>query len=347
VRQAGALVAVALLAAATVRPASADDTLTIVSGSFPTAFVEVLGDVAERAGFFKQQHLIVNEQFAGSAAVAVQAVGGGKGDIGAVGVEPLLQGYEHGVRMVAFLSRNPHLQQVLGVLDASPIRTLADFKGTTIGELTLGQSSEYYTNVMLAGAGLKKSDYAFVAIGSGAQAIQALESGKVAAAAFPEPELRLYEVTAHVKFRYFYQPILRDVSDSAYVASPETIATKGDQLRRFSRAIVEAAILVRENPDLAARYFVESSGVTVTPDAIARARRVLAVSQDMLPGSDPAGKRIGEMPLRAMELLAHFMYDNGITSELVPAQALVATQFIPYANDFDHNAFIAYVKTLR
>jgi hypothetical protein len=40
----------------------------------------VLGDVAERA------------------AVAVQAVGGGKGDIGAVGVEPLPQGYEHGVR---------------------------------------------------------------------------------------------------------------------------------------------------------------------------------------------------------------------------------------------------------
>jgi ABC-type nitrate/sulfonate/bicarbonate transport system substrate-binding protein len=42
---------------------------------------------------------------------------------------------------------------VLGVLDDSPIRTLAGFKGTTIGELTLGQSSEYYTNVMLAGAG--------------------------------------------------------------------------------------------------------------------------------------------------------------------------------------------------
>jgi NitT/TauT family transport system substrate-binding protein len=342
-----ALVAAVLAVAALGRPASADDALTVISGSFPTAFVEVLGDVAERAGFFKEQHLVVTEQFAGSAAVAVQAVGGGKGDIGAVGVEPLVQGYEHGVRMVAFLSRNPHLQQVLGVLDDSPIRTLADFKGTTIGELTLGQSSEYYTNVMLAGAGLRKSDYSFVAIGSGAQAIQALLAKKVDAAAFPEPELRLYEVTAHLKFRYFYQPILKDVSDSAYVASPQTIATKGDLLKRFARAIVEASILVRENPPLAAKYFVEGSGVKVTDEAIATATHLLSVSQDMLPGIDPTSKRIGAMPLRSMELLARFMNDNGITTQLAPASALVADQFVDYSNDFDHQAFIARVKQMR
>ena len=154
-------------------------------------------------------------------------------------------------------------------------------------------------------------------------------------------------MTANLKFRYFYPPILRDVSDSAYVASPETIATKGDLLRRFSRAIVEAAILVRENPKLAARYFVEGTGQKVTDEALASATRLLAASQDMLPGIDPASERIGEMPLRGMQLLARFMYENGVTSQLAPASALVADQFIPYANDFDHAAFIRYVKTLH
>jgi NitT/TauT family transport system substrate-binding protein len=277
----------------------------------------------------------------------VQAVGAGKGDIGAVGVEPLVQGYEHGVRMVAFFSRNPHLQQVLGVLDDSPIRTLADFKGATIGELTLGQSSEYYANSMLAGAGLKKTDYSFAAIGSGAQAIAALQSKKADAVAFPEPELRLYEVTAHLKFRLFYEPILKDVTDAAYVASPATIATKGDLLRRFSRAIVEAAILIRENPQLAARYFVESTGLKVTDEAIASEVRLLSISQDMLPGIDPESKRIGAVPLRGMELLTHFMQDNGITTQLAPARELLADQFVDYANDFDRQAFIARVKAMR
>jgi ABC-type nitrate/sulfonate/bicarbonate transport system substrate-binding protein len=47
--------------------------------------------------------------------------------------------------MVAFFARNPHLQQVLGVLDNSPIRSLADFKGKTIGEINLGNNGEVYT----------------------------------------------------------------------------------------------------------------------------------------------------------------------------------------------------------
>ena len=163
---------------------------------------------------------MVTEQYAGAAALAVQSVGGGKGDIGAVGTEPIIQGYEKGVRMQAFFSRNPHLQQCIAVLDSSPIRTLADFKGKTLGELSLGQSGEMYAGVMLAGAGLKKSDYSFAAIGNGAQAIQALTSGKVDGAAFPIPELRIYEIAAHIKFRYFYEPVLKDISDVAYVASP-------------------------------------------------------------------------------------------------------------------------------
>ena len=87
----------------------------------------------------------------------MQAIAAGKGDIASIGLEPIIQGYEKGVRMTAFLSRDPHLQQVLGVLDGSPIRTLADFKGTTIGELSLGQPGEIYTSVMLAGAGLTRA----------------------------------------------------------------------------------------------------------------------------------------------------------------------------------------------
>jgi NitT/TauT family transport system substrate-binding protein len=341
------LVALAV-ALAVPKPAAADDTLTLVSGAFPTAFPEVLNAVAERAGFYKAEHLDIEDQYTGGAAtVAVQLVGSGKGDIGGVGTEPIIQGYEKGVRLMAFMSRDPHLQQVLGVLDDSPIRTLADFKGATIGQLALGQPGTIYTGVMLAGAGLKSSDYSFVAIGNGAQAIQAITSKRVDAVAFPEPELRTYEVIAHLKFRYFYQPILKDISDVSYVASPATIATKADAFKRFCRAIVEASILVRENPPLAARYFVEHSGLKVTDEAIANETRLLEISQDMLPAQDPMSKRIGEVPQRGMQVLDNFMYDNAMTSIRVPASAIVTNQFIDYANDFDHKAFIARVKAMH
>jgi NitT/TauT family transport system substrate-binding protein len=347
-RAARFLALTAVLAAfALPRPAAADDALTVLSGSFPTAYFEVLGYVADHAGFYKEEHLDVTTQYVGNPSLAIQALASGKGDIASIGLEPMLQGYEKGLRMTAFLARDPHLQQVLGVLDNSPIHTLADFKGTTIGELTLGQPGEIYTKVMLAGAGLKPGDYSFAPIGNGAQAIQALTTGRVAGAAFPGPELRIYEVAANLKFRYFREPIIADSSDVGYVASPATLAAKADVLRRFSRAIVKAAIVCRVNPQLAAKYFVESSGVKVTDDAIAKEARLLENSTELLPGVNPTSMRIGEMPVRPMRVLAKFMYDNGLTSVVVPAESVVTDQFIGYANDFDHKAFIAQAKAMH
>ena len=48
-----------------------------------------------------------------------------------------------------------------------------------------------------------------------------------------------------------------------------------------------------------------------------------------------------------MNVLTKFLYDNGLTSQPIPASAIVTNQFIPYANDFDHKAFIAQAKAMR
>jgi NitT/TauT family transport system substrate-binding protein len=329
------------------RPAVADDALTVVGGSTATGFFEVLDLVAQQAGFFKDEHLTVDKQYSGNSSVAAQLVASSKADIGSFALEPVLSGYSKGLRLTAFFSRDPSYFQVLAVLDSSPIKTLADFKGTTIGEYTVGSAAEVPANSELLGAGVKRSDYTYIPIGAGAQAISALTSGKVAGAAFPYPELATYEAFAGLKFRYFWHPLLKDIGDDAFVASPDTIQNKPDVLRRFSRAIVKAAILVRENPQLAAKYFVQGSGGKVSDEEIAKQARLLSLSQGMLAGYDPMSNKIGALPLRGIEVLTKFMYDGGLTPQLVPAAAIVTNQFIPYANDFDHQAFIAQAKLMR
>jgi NitT/TauT family transport system substrate-binding protein len=329
------------------RPALADDTLTLIGGSFPTALFEVLVDVADHAGFYTEQHLTVNVQYAGNPAVAIQAVAAGKGDIASINISQMLIGYEKGVRMVAFMARGPHLQGVLGVLDNSPIRTLADFKGKTIGETSIGQPGEIFTGVMLAGAGLHKGDFSFAPVGIGAQAVSSIQTGRVDALTQPYPQLKIYEATAGVKFRFFFQPILSDIPDDAFVASPQAIATKGDALKRFCRAIVKAAILIDENPQLAAKYFVMSSGLKNTDQAVTDELNVLKATKGLLIGGDPTSMRIGEMPLRGMRILTKFMYDNGMTAQPVPAAQEVTDQFVTYSNDFDHKAFIAQARAMK
>jgi NitT/TauT family transport system substrate-binding protein len=341
------LVVAMLTAAFSPRAAMADDALSVIGGANAASFFEVLNNVAQAAGLYKEEHLTVTTQYAGSPNTAAQLCASGKADICGQAVEPLFLGYQKGLRLQAFFVRDPQNDQVLGVLDGSPIRTLADFKGTTIGEFVVGSPGEVYANFMFAGAGLKKGDVTYLPIGSGAQAIQALESGKVDGAADPYPELASYEVAAHIKFRYFFNSLIRDIGNTAYAATPATIASKADLLKRFARAQVKAAILIRENPQLAARYFLEGAQIKVTDEALANEARLLELDSDQLPGSDPLSKRIGAMPLAGMRLYSKYLFDQGFTSQLVPATDIVTNQFIDYANDFDHKAFIEQVKQMR
>jgi NitT/TauT family transport system substrate-binding protein len=330
-----------------IAPARADDTINVVSGATPAAFFEVLGDVAEYAGFYKEQHLIVNKNYAGNPGAATQLVASGKGDVVTSVIEPLISGYDKGLRLVDFFSRDPGYEWVVGVLDTSPIRTLSDFKGTTIGEISLGDPSEMVVEQTLAGAGLKKSDYTLVPIGVGAAAVAAMTSKKVDGVAFPYPELGIDTAVTGLKFRYFWHPILKDIGDVGYAASPDTLKNKSDELKRFSRAIAKAAILIRVNPKVAARYFLQGEGLKPTPEAIDNEAHLLAITQDQLPGFDPTSKTIGKMSANGMGFLANFLYQNGLTKVVVPTSSLVSDEFIAYANDFDHVKFIAQAKAMK
>jgi NitT/TauT family transport system substrate-binding protein len=328
-------------------PAAADDALTVIGSPTPAAFYEVLDHVAQRAGFFKDEHLIVDKEYVTVGANCAQLVATGKADICSGSFEAILQGYEKGLRMQFFLSRDPRYEYVIGVLDDSPIRTLADFKGTTLGEINTGSSTELAAQATLMGAGLRKSDISFVPIGLGPQAITALTTKKVDGAAFAYPELASYEVGAHLKFRYFWNPILRDIGNVGYSATPATIQTKSDQLGRYARAIVKAAILIRANPPLAARYFLEGAGIRVTPEALENETRLLILCEDQLPGIDPASKKIGAIPPLGMQIYSQFLNTMGLTSQTVPVDAVLTDRFIDYANDFDHKAFVAHVKNIH
>jgi NitT/TauT family transport system substrate-binding protein len=338
--------AAALAVAFVAQPARADDTLTVIGGADPAGFFEFLDHVADEGGFYKAEHLTVEKSYT-SPPIAAQLVASGKADIYSAAVEPVMSGYQHGLRLQFFFSRDPRFSLVLGVLDDSPIRTLADFKGATLGTTSTGGPTEVGTASMLAGAGLKKGDYSFLAIGVGAAGLAAIVDKRVDGAAFPNVELGMDEVIGNVKMRIFEHPILNTIGDAGFAATPATIQAKSDQLRRYCRALVKAAILVHVNPHAAARFFLAGAHLKNTPDAVDRWVRILNLLQDELPGGDPLSKRIGLMPPHDMSVLLRFFADQGLVPAVVPAEDIVTDRFIDYANDFDHRAFIAQAKRMR
>jgi NitT/TauT family transport system substrate-binding protein len=293
--------------------------------------------------------LLVTKEYAtqGGSSGCAQLVATGKADICTIGTEPIITGYDKGLRLQSFFNRGARYAYVLAVLADSPIKTLGDFKGKTLGEITAGSPGEINAQGMLAGAGVRKSEYSLLPIGSGAAAVEAIVAKRVDAAAFPYTELAVYEVKAGVKFRYFWNPLIEDVSDEGFVASPAVIAQKADQLQRYARALVEASILIRENPALAARYFLQGAGIPVTAQSLNDQIRLLKLTADMLPDVDSRSTKIGYMSPAGMQLYCSFLYQSGVTSTLVPGASLVTNRFVAYANDFDHQAFIARVKAMR
>jgi NitT/TauT family transport system substrate-binding protein len=336
-----------LVAFALPRVALADDTLH-VAAAFPGG-IELLENVAKFGGLYKAENLVVDKQYTGNPFVCAQLAATGKIDVCATSIEPAIQGYEKGLHLQVFLSRIVTYEYVLAVLDDSPIKTLGDFKGTDIGEASPGSPAEVVAVDMLAGAGLKKSDYTFVPVGAGAQALAALVAHKVAGNADSASALGTEGAVSHLKFRIFKDPILDSIPDSGFLAPPDVIANKGDLLRRYARALVKAAILIRENPQVAARYTLmgESVGQAITPDALRIATAELIALRDHLVGADPTVPMLGETPISGLALYCKLLYDMGRTSVLVPASAVATNQFIAYANDFDKKAWIAEVKRMR
>ena len=147
--------------------------------------------------------------------------------------------------------------------------------------------------------GLKPGDYSLVPIGMEDAAISQLTSGKVQAAALPLYELIPYMVGG-LKLRIFHNPTLENSANAGYLASPATLTNKHDAIARFSRAIVKAALLVRTQPEAAARALLTANGEPFTEADVKRKMAEFTVWQDFLPAADPDSRRIGTPSMTGM-----------------------------------------------
>jgi NitT/TauT family transport system substrate-binding protein len=328
--------------------ARADDALSVVLGQTTPALMDTLDLVAEGAGFYKQEHLVVTKHFVPSAAAAVSTCSGTVATICPIGIEPVLTGYEQGMRMKMFMTRSAHFAYVVAVLDTSPIKTLADFKGKKIGTHVLGAAASgvMTTQSALQTAGLTPNDYTFVPVGYEDKAYNAIVSGQVDAAAFPYYEFIPFMV-AGKKMRIFYHPTLKDVVNVGYAASPLTLLEDGSAVGRFTKAIVEASVFVRDNPAAAARLLLQAHGAPFTEADVAVYTADLKAWESDLPAADPANKRIGEFSLSGLQQYIQLLTQAGVTKTAIPVDDVVTNQFVDFANRFDRKAVAALAASMH
>lgn len=344
--------AVVLGLAGVAAPARATQTLTYatVHGSVSEGpLMDTLNLVAQGAGLYREQGIAVRYVYGKDAADVARRCSRGMADFCGIGIERVFQGYDTHVPLTLFLASESRYTYVIVVPAASPVSALTDLAGKAVGVHQLGPPKRPFGGqiavaAMLGTAGLKPSAYSVVEIGYYNTAMNALLSGKVAAAGYPRYEVLPFQAKG-VKLRLFESTAL--APSSGFDAGPAALRTKADALRHFSRAIVEAALLVRVNPRAAARAMLRAQGTPVTPAGVQFLTHELTLWEDDLPAADPANPRIGGFPLAAEARYAALLAQFGQTKEVVPVAATVTNRFIAYANAFDRVAFIARAKAMR
>jgi NitT/TauT family transport system substrate-binding protein len=174
--------------------------ITLAMGVWMIDFLPLV--LADTLGLFKQQGMDVTVQnFSQGGSASLQALMGGSADA-------VVASYDHTIQMqaqrrdiqaVALMNPLPGL--VLGVRSdlAEHVKDVHDFKGLKLGVTVPGAAGDYLMKYMLRNAGMSPTDVAFVAVGSGANCVAAVEQKQVDLVLNYDPAMTVLERRGSIK----------------------------------------------------------------------------------------------------------------------------------------------------
>ncbi len=245
--------AIALLwAAGVAQPARAADKFLLGAGARPNLSNAPIY-AAQEAGFMRDQGLELEWVFLDGEAVILPQLAQKRIDAAWITPGAVLVSHETGrdpYPAKFFYNMTHRYNWELAVPADSPVKTIADLKGKTIGVFAISGGNMPMTRAILKNAGLDPDrDVSFVAFGSGPSSLVAMRSGQVQVS-------NLFDVI-HSQWTQAGYPMRKlpiadeflAVSANAFAAHPDTLREAPDRLVRFGRAISQGLLACEANPE--------------------------------------------------------------------------------------------------
>ncbi|HEX4192843.1 MAG TPA: ABC transporter substrate-binding protein [Stellaceae bacterium] len=317
-----AVVAAALVAAATLRPADAADTIH-VGKAVPTAFTFTPLDIGKREGIFAKYGLdveIVN--FTGDAKLQ-QGLTAGSVDFG-LGSGPGMAFAAKGAPVRAVADYFGAAANIAVIVKAgSPIKTVADLKGKVMAISTVGSLTDWLTQQIALKQGWGQQGIRITATGGGPAMTSAILAGEVDAG------MGSYETGLTLEQKHRAHPLVTmDTFEPRFIthvifARQALIQSKPDTVRHFVDAFFAVLNYMRGHraQTVAIADDVLHDGKTVLDGAYDREMPIMSKDGTF----DPEALKIIKQSWADMKILPSIPRDDQIlTRRFVPVKAQTA-----------------------
>jgi len=197
----GWLVAVGLALSVAAHAASLEKPSLVLAVGGKTTLYYLPLTIAEQLGYFKEEGLSVEIQDFPGGAKALQALIGGSADVvsGAYEHTIVMQTLAQKLQAFVLQGTNPGISLGVATARAGSYSWPKDLKGWRVGVSAPGSSTQMLVNHLLASVGLTPDDVSIVGVGTGAQAVAAMKSGRLDAISNVDPVMMLLEKQGFIK----------------------------------------------------------------------------------------------------------------------------------------------------
>lgn len=234
----------------------------------------------------------------------------------------------------------------------SPINTLEDLKGKSIGVNSLTTGNVPVTRSILKSVGLDAStDVNLIGTPQGAAAVNALRTGQVDALNFFDVFHAEIELDGFPLKQLTFPERYQHLFGNSFATHVDMFEENPDLLKRFGRAYSKGLVACSANPELCVRTLWEmypATRPTAGDDAENLANAVTVLQTNLgfkLPAGYPEDPAFGEFGTLGWETLLDILAENGtVTNPDIDLSKLYTNDYVADFGDFDVQAMMERAK---
>jgi NitT/TauT family transport system substrate-binding protein len=213
--------------------------------------------VGMKTGFYKDLGLQADFFTTNGSGSVIQLIATNQAQLGHCGMQELMATKlsNPGLPVKAVYLQEVGAGYEIVVPEASPIKAISDFKGKNIGVISLASGAVPFVKAMLRTGGVDPKSVDLLPVGTGAQALAALRSGRVDALSLFRGSHAALE-NLGITFRYFTVPY----ASSVMIANESYIAKNRSTLVAALKGQILSQAFAVTNPEAAVRIYWDLNG---------------------------------------------------------------------------------------